>query len=63
MRTLPKSSRLFESYDAAIEVAHEAPAEQYRESLRMVLPKSESCKRSELWRKAENAVGLPFIGC
>ena len=30
-----------ENYDAAVEVAHEAPAEQYRESLRMALPKSE----------------------
>lgn len=30
-----------ENYDAAVEVAHETPAEQYRESLRMALPKSE----------------------
>lgn len=28
-----------ENYDAAVEVTHEAPAEQYRESLRMELPK------------------------
>lgn len=28
-----------ENYDAVVEVTHEAPAEQYRESLRMVLPK------------------------
>ncbi|PAU62465.1 DUF4041 domain-containing protein [Pseudomonas indica] len=28
-----------ENYDAAVEVTHEAPAEQYRESLRMGLPK------------------------
>lgn len=27
-----------ENYDAAVEVTHEAPAEQYRESLRMALP-------------------------
>ena len=30
-----------ENYDAAVEVSHEAPAEQYRESLRMALPKPE----------------------
>jgi hypothetical protein len=29
-----------ENYDAAVEVTHEAPAEQYRESLRMELPKA-----------------------
>ncbi|MDU9414426.1 DUF4041 domain-containing protein [Pseudomonas sp. zfem005] len=29
-----------QSYDAAVEVTHEAPAEQYRESLRMELPKA-----------------------
>jgi hypothetical protein len=29
-----------ENYDAAVEVTHEAPAEQYRESLRMDLPKA-----------------------
>nr|WP_319527371.1 DUF4041 domain-containing protein [Pseudomonas laurentiana] len=28
-----------ENYDAVVEVTHEAPAEQYRESLRMALPK------------------------
>ncbi|MCX2546803.1 DUF4041 domain-containing protein [Pseudomonas sp. COW5] len=28
------------NYDAAVEVIHEAPAEQYRESLRMALPKA-----------------------
>ncbi|MBV4458054.1 DUF4041 domain-containing protein [Pseudomonas sp. COR58] len=28
-----------ENYDAVVEVTHEAPAEQYRESLRMTLPK------------------------
>ncbi|MHA6790908.1 hypothetical protein ACWA6H_24795 [Pseudomonas bijieensis] len=28
-----------ENYDAVVEVIHEAPAEQYRESLRMALPK------------------------
>ncbi|HGN0599472.1 TPA: DUF4041 domain-containing protein [Pseudomonas aeruginosa] len=28
-----------ENYDAAVEVTHEAPAEQYRESLRMELPR------------------------
>jgi hypothetical protein len=28
-----------ENYDAVVEVMHEAPAEQYRESLRMALPK------------------------
>jgi hypothetical protein len=28
-----------ENYDAVVEVQHEAPAEQYRESLRMALPK------------------------
>jgi hypothetical protein len=27
-----------ENYDAVVEVMHEAPAEQYRESLRMALP-------------------------
>lgn len=30
-----------ENYDAVVEVSYEAPAEQYRESLRMVLPKQE----------------------
>jgi hypothetical protein len=30
-----------ENYDAAVEVTYEAPAEQYRESLRMALPKAE----------------------
>lgn len=29
------------NYDAVVEVTHEAPAEQYRESLRMVMPKAE----------------------
>lgn len=29
-----------ENYDAVVEVTHEAPAEQYRESLRMELPKA-----------------------
>ncbi|MNN18823.1 hypothetical protein D3C81_1320420 [compost metagenome] len=29
-----------ENYDAAVEVTYEAPAEQYRESLRMALPKA-----------------------
>lgn len=29
-----------ENYDAVVEVTHEAPAEQYRESLRMALPKT-----------------------
>ncbi|WP_375737728.1 DUF4041 domain-containing protein [Pseudomonas boanensis] len=29
-----------ENYDVAVEVTHEAPAEQYRESLRMELPKA-----------------------
>ena len=29
------------NYDAVVEVVHEAPAEQYRESLRMVMPSSE----------------------
>jgi hypothetical protein len=29
-----------ENYDAAVEVTHEAPAEQYRESLRMASPKA-----------------------
>jgi hypothetical protein len=29
------------NYDAVVEVSHEAPAEQYRESLRMVLPTQE----------------------
>ncbi|MDD1980421.1 DUF4041 domain-containing protein [Pseudomonas asiatica] len=29
-----------ENYDAAVEVTHEAPAEQYRESLRMAMPNS-----------------------
>lgn len=29
-----------ENYDAAVEVTHEAPAEQYRESLRLELPKA-----------------------
>jgi hypothetical protein len=28
-----------ENYDAVVEVTHEAAAEQYRESLRMALPK------------------------
>jgi hypothetical protein len=27
-----------ENYDAVVEVTHEAPAEQYRESLRMAMP-------------------------
>ena len=30
-----------ENYDAVVEISYEAPAEQYRESLRMVLPKQE----------------------
>jgi len=29
------------NYDAVVEVTHEAPAEQYRESLRMAMPKTE----------------------
>lgn len=29
------------NYDAVVEVSHEAPAEQYRESLRMVMPRPE----------------------
>lgn len=35
-----------ENYDAAVEVTHEAPAEQYRESLRMQMPKP-SIQQSE----------------
>lgn len=30
-----------QNYDAVVEVVHEAPAEQYRESLRMVMPSAE----------------------
>ncbi len=30
-----------QNYDAVVEVVHEAPAEQYRESLRMVMPSTE----------------------
>ena len=30
-----------ENYDAVVEVYHDAPAEQYRESLRMAMPKPE----------------------
>lgn len=36
-----------ENYDIAVEVTHEAPAEQYRESLRMELPKA-TVQQSEL---------------
>lgn len=35
-----------ENYDAAVEVTHEAPAEQYRESLRMAMP-AELIQQSE----------------
>ncbi|MEH6671851.1 DUF4041 domain-containing protein [Halopseudomonas sp.] len=35
-----------ENYDAAVEVTHEAPAEQYRESLRMAMP-AETIRQSE----------------
>ena len=35
-----------ENYDAAVEVTHEAPAEQYRESLRMAMP-AETIQQSE----------------
>lgn len=35
-----------ENYDAAVEVTHEAPAEQYRESLRMAMP-AEPIQQSE----------------
>lgn len=46
------------NYDALVEVIHEAPAEQYRESLRMTLPKAE-IQRSEL---AAAAAVEPAIG-
>jgi len=35
------------NYDAVVEVAHEAPAEQYRESLRMTMPAA-AFQQSEL---------------
>ena len=35
-----------ENYDAVVEVTHEAPAEQYRESLRMAMP-AEPIQQSE----------------
>ena len=30
-----------QNYDAVVEITHEAPAEQYRESLRMAMPSAE----------------------
>lgn len=45
------------NYDAVVEVIHEAPAEQFRESLRMALPKAEAQQAERAAALAQEALG------